>query len=355
VPSAPRKSSKAASKPAPRKYSKPKGQPAKATKGRTTAPSASRKAGRAAPAKPPGSPGPSAPEPVWTDLPDAEAWQPVASPRPDGPPPKPFDPATGDWIAVEEPKQVAEPPESTRPGTWTVVLHVLFALDLIALGANLLLALAAGAILIFAPDSSNAQMVRDALEIGSSRALFWNVVFMFLMVGGIPFLWVLGTRRVPWEGTKRFLRLHSPGPAILRGVLLTIPLLIAVAILSSVYIIATEGVEALTESAEGDNPAVDALLAHLTWPLAILIALGAGVGEEILFRGILTRYTGIWGSAALFGLAHATGGYLPQIVFAFGLGVLFAWLLKRGWSLWTLITAHTLYDLVLLGLALTVG
>jgi uncharacterized protein len=294
-------------------------------------------------------------EPVWTDLPDSEAWQPVAGSVSKEPMPPAFDPATGDWIPVDAAKDPPEPPESTRPGAVTLVLHVLFGIDLALLAINFLAALAAGALLVFAPDSSGAEAVRDSLQIGSSRALLWQTVIMFTMVGLVPFLWVLGTRRVPWEGTKRFLRLHSPGPAILRGVLLTIPLLIAVAILSTVYIVATEGVDALTESTEGDNPAVDALVANLTWPLAILIALGAGVGEEILFRGILTRYTGVWGSAALFGLAHAAGGYLPQILFAFGLGVLFAYLLKRGWSLWTLITAHTLYDLVLLGLALTVG
>jgi membrane protease YdiL (CAAX protease family) len=267
---------------------------------------------------------------------------------------------TGDWIAVADPGDQplpamdptpADAPDAAKKGTtsyilWTILLWI----DLGLLALNFLAVLVAGAILVFSPSSSAADSVRQALE--GETNLYLEVLIAFIGFGLIPLLWVLGTRRVPIEGTKRFLHLHDPGKGILRGVLLTLPILLAVALLIIVYTVATEGVEGLTQSDPDANPAVQKILENLTWPLVVLIALGAGIGEEIFFRGLLQRYLGVWGQGVLFGLAHSAGGYVPQIAVAFGIGILFGYLVKRGWSLWTMITAHVLYDFTLLSMAL---
>jgi membrane protease YdiL (CAAX protease family) len=242
-------------------------------------------------------------------------------------------------------------PEATKKGTTSYVLWtILLWLDLSLLALNFLGVLAFGIILVAAPESSAADWVREQLAADSD--IVWVVVGGLVTFAVIPIAWIMGTRREPVEGTKRFLHLHDPVTGPFKGVLLAIPLVVAVVILSVLYVLVTQGPEGLKDPEPQSNPAVDALLEDLTLPLAILVALGAGIGEEIFFRGFLQRYIGVWGQAGLFGLAHAAGGYLPQIVFALGLGVAFGYLVKRGWSLWTLMTAHAVYDVVLLASAI---
>ena len=82
-----------------------------------------------------------------------------------------------------------------------------------------------------------------------------------------------------------------------------------------------------------------------------LIAVLAGVGEEMLFRGVLqvwfARWLGVWGSIAalnvLFGLLHSVTPLYGMVAGATGvyLSCLFLW---RG-SLWVVILPHALFDL----------
>jgi membrane protease YdiL (CAAX protease family) len=269
--------------------------------------------------------------------------------------PRDFDPATGTWLPPRSPdlSPAGIAPDAARKGTVRyTLLTILLWIDLVVLSLFTLFSIVLGAILLFAPDSAAADDVREMLASGDESGLITNTLLSFLLFGVIPFVWVLGTRQQPWEGTKRFLRLHDPAQGILRGVMLGVLILVALAVVMSAYTLATKGVDGFKEVEEEPNPAVDALLQNLTWPIVVLVALGAGIGEEIFFRGFLQRYLGVWGQGILFGLAHATGGYVPQILFAFALGILFGYLLKRGVSLWTLITAHALYDFTLLALAL---
>lgn len=297
--------------------------------------------------------------------PTADGWIPVPSPAgPARPPQAPvFDPATGEWLPVSQVPAPAEPaPDAAKKGTPAYVLWtILLVADLVVLAGATLFAIWVGVVLVFAPDSAVADDLREDLTGGTKASLIVSNLLNLLLFGIIPLLWVLGTRRVPLEGTKRFLHMHlhrrrdgtgSLGATILWGVVLAAIMLAAVTVLITAYTCATDGCLATPEEGEEENPAIQGLLDHLDWPLVVLVALCAGVGEEIFFRGFLQRYLGVWGQAVLFGLAHATGGYLPQILFALGLGVAFGYLIKRGWSLWTLILAHFLYDFVLLGLAL---
>lgn len=280
---------------------------------------------------------------------------PMSVPRPSAL--TPFDPATGDWVPVIEPGagltslekvEPDAPKKSVAATVWTVVLGI----DLALLALNLLVAIAIGLVLVFAPDSSTADDVRQSFEGGTARGLVLETLLVFTMMGIVPFLWVVNTRQQAWEGTKRYLGLHSPGKGFLQGLALTPALLVAVAVLSSLYILITEGPQGFDLVAEDDNPAVQSIVDNLTLPIAFLIAFCAGVGEEILFRGVLIKRIGVWGQALTFGLMHALGGYVPQILFATALGVGFGYLRKRGWSLVALITAHAMYDLVLLLLTL---
>lgn len=99
-------------------------------------------------------------------------------------------------------------------------------------------------------------------------------------------------------------------------------------------------------------------LAGCTWPDLVLISLAAGVGEEMLFRGVfqgvLDRWLGPapgWGAASLlFGLFHPiTPGYiaLAAVMGAYLGGV---WMLTG--NLLTVMVAHAFYDFIALLLLL---
>jgi membrane protease YdiL (CAAX protease family) len=271
---------------------------------------------------------------------------------PQAPPPAPAADPSGPPLAHASPAPDA--PDAPKKGTTSYVLwSVLLWADLALLALNFIGVLVFGIILVAAPGSETADWVRAQLAADSD--ILWLVLGSLVTFAVIPVAWVMGTRRDPIEGTKRFLHLHDPVMGTLKGILLAVPLLVSVVVLSVLYVLATQGPDGLTDPDPQSNPAVDALLKDLTLPLAVLVALGAGIGEEIFFRGFLQRYLGVWGQAGLFGLAHSAGGYIPQIVFALGLGVAFGFLVKRGWSLWTLMTAHAVYDVVLLATALASG
>jgi membrane protease YdiL (CAAX protease family) len=79
----------------------------------------------------------------------------------------------------------------------------------------------------------------------------------------------------------------------------------------------------------------------------VIVGVGAGVGEELFFRGYLqTRLELRWPPwlanllvAAFFGLAH---GEAWHATFAFGYGLLLGWLARRAGSILTSMTAHVL-------------
>ena len=89
----------------------------------------------------------------------------------------------------------------------------------------------------------------------------------------------------------------------------------------------------------------------LDWPLVIALSITAGVTEEILFRGILQRWVGVWGQAVLFGLAHAGYDTVLNVAVPLLIGIGFGYVYKWRRNLWTVIVAHFLYDFVLLSVA----
>ncbi|GAA4908291.1 hypothetical protein EV188_101980 [Actinomycetospora succinea] len=113
-------------------------------------------------------------------------------------------------------------------------------------------------------------------------------------------------------------------------------------------------------SGDTSNPQA-AFLPGITGDLptfALMMLLGAvvvPVGEELLFRGVVTtalgRY-GAWvavlGSSLVFALAHGLSVVLPA---AFVLGVLNALLLRRSGSVWPGVVAHGVNNALVFGLA----
>ena len=83
-------------------------------------------------------------------------------------------------------------------------------------------------------------------------------------------------------------------------------------------------------------------LADAPWPVPAGIALLAGVGEELLFRGALEPLVGPWWSNVLFGLAHAVTPLYA--VLAGAMGLLFSMELQATGNLLAPILTHALYD-----------
>jgi membrane protease YdiL (CAAX protease family) len=96
------------------------------------------------------------------------------------------------------------------------------------------------------------------------------------------------------------------------------------------------------------------LLAGSSWSDMILVSLSAGVGEEMLFRGVLQGSLSAWlgghaglaVSSLLFGLLHPIS--IPYIVLTMGLGAYLGGLYMINGNLLTVMITHALYDFMLM-------
>ncbi len=237
--------------------------------------------------------------------------------------------------------------------------RTLLLLDLVLIGVLFLNNIATGIILGMFPESDLGQSLATGARNTSAGAYAANSITLLIMLGLVPVLWLLGSRRSPVEGTLRYLRLHVNRQKALAdagwGVAWGVALLVAAWVLSFLYIIATEGTAGLSgalNSTEESSPVVTGLLSVLNWPLAILIATCAAVGEEIFFRGVLQRWVGPWWQAVFFGITHAGYGTLFQVLWPFAAGVVFGRIILNGRSLITVIVAHFVFDIVQLGIGI---
>ncbi|HEX2065274.1 MAG TPA: CPBP family intramembrane glutamic endopeptidase, partial [Candidatus Thermoplasmatota archaeon] len=158
-----------------------------------------------------------------------------------------------------------------------------------------------------------------------------------LMLGATPLAWAAGTRVGGWGGAVVYLRLQRPLRGLLQGLLWGFASLVGLAVLGLLL----QGADY-----ETPNPQADAILGAMTPQLALALAFSAAVGEEILFRGLLLRWIGVWGQAILFGLIHLSYATPLQVVLPGLLGLLYGFLVKRGAPLWTPIAAHFVFNYV---------
>lgn len=245
------------------------------------------------------------------------------------------------------------PMERRRGGEatfWTVALWI--DLGLILLSA--VLSIATLAVLTFAPDSDIARDFNAAVP-ERLESFVLGLLLTFAMFGIVPFLWVWRTRLGGWPATKEYFRLHRPAHSLAVGTAVGIGVVVAILVLLTAAQYASCALTGHGITPEGNNPVTDAIQAHLSWPLAILIALIAGIGEEIFFRGFLQRQLGFWSQGILFALAHAANASLLQMVVTLAIGFGFGLWVRRGGSLYVVIAAHVTYDLAILGLTMGMG
>ena len=88
------------------------------------------------------------------------------------------------------------------------------------------------------------------------------------------------------------------------------------------------------------------LIAGLEWWHMVLVSLSAGIGEEVLFRGVLQPRLGLAAAAILFGLLHPFT--LAYIALAALLGAYLGWLQSMRGNILAPILVHGLYDLAAL-------
>jgi len=84
------------------------------------------------------------------------------------------------------------------------------------------------------------------------------------------------------------------------------------------------------------------LLGPLTRREIVILALASSIGEELLFRGALLPWLGLWWQAMVFALLHVGPGrrFLPWTASALVLGIGFGWLTMWTANLGAPIAAH---------------
>jgi uncharacterized protein len=87
------------------------------------------------------------------------------------------------------------------------------------------------------------------------------------------------------------------------------------------------------------------LFEHVHMWHILLISLLAGLGEELLFRGVLQPLIGLPLASLVFGAVHVGGrGFVGYGVWAACIGALFGWLMVVTGGLLAPIVAHAVYD-----------
>ncbi len=177
----------------------------------------------------------------------------------------------------------------------------------------------------------------------STQTLWVGVTFNFFLFIALPVAWTLITVHGGWRGARRYLGMTGGLSDAAMGLGLGVVLVMVLGGLAY-------GIDALGWGPE--NAPITEILKNITWPLAIVISLVAGFGEEVLFRGILQRWLKWWGQGILFGALHFANAGLLAFALVGTIGLLFGYMRHRGFSLWTLIVAHFVYDIILLSVAL---
>lgn len=83
-----------------------------------------------------------------------------------------------------------------------------------------------------------------------------------------------------------------------------------------------------------------------SYEVILMAILLAPIGEELLFRGFLTKRFGIIISSLLFGIVHIAYGSYVEIIGAIYIGLVLAYIFKKTESIMPCILTHFLYNLM---------
>lgn len=190
-------------------------------------------------------------------------------------------------------------------------------------------------------DSSPPNRSANSEYFDRYQLLLYAVVFeggQILLAWLLAWLWEIPL----WE------QLRWDGWVMARGLALTAPLLVFF------FLFHRWPIGPLREIKRFVDTVVVPMFAPLTMLDLTVVAVLAGVGEEMLFRGVLQPWCvtwlgpvlGITLTSLLFGLCHPiTGTY---VVLATVVGIYLGWAFHFSENLLEVIIAHTLYDLVAL-------
>ncbi|MEQ8210079.1 MAG: CPBP family intramembrane glutamic endopeptidase [Lacipirellulaceae bacterium] len=161
-------------------------------------------------------------------------------------------------------------------------------------------------------------------------------------------LGLAGALLAKWYGLPIREWLTPESGDLVRGVLATLPML---ALFAATMVIAWGPLVRLRERVQGF---VSELFAESNLPQLAALALAAGVGEEILFRGAIQPIVAEWTSPVLalviasflFGAVHAATP--TYFIVATLVGMYLGWLFQQWEDLSAPIIAHGLYDFVAL-------
>jgi uncharacterized protein len=179
------------------------------------------------------------------------------------------------------------------------------------------------------------------------------ILLQFLGLFLIPSILFATPRPASYLGlTKPFHAVHWIIGILL--LLVAIPLVEYTGILNK-QILSSQGSSGWVQGMEDEAAkSIKALLSHRTIPNLLInllfVAVFAGVGEELFFRGVVQRllirsfnnaWIGIIGAAFLFSLFHFQFlGFIPRFI----LGILLGAIYWYSGSLWPAILAHFFYD-----------
>lgn len=107
--------------------------------------------------------------------------------------------------------------------------------------------------------------------------------------------------------------------------------------------------------AGADHPNLDStpsqilsrIVSRLSYPQVFLMALFAAVGEEILFRGAIQPFVGLFLGSCLYGLIHFSSGWMltPWNIMGLSKGLFLGWIFQSTASLWPCIVAQLAFNL----------
>lgn len=244
----------------------------------------------------------------------------------------------GEWVPIATPET---DPTARRHDAQATFWNVVLGIDLGLLALLLLATLALVALSFVRSDPAFLKQATNG-PVPLATALLIQAIFTLVTMALIPVLWAWRTRIGGWAGAKQYLGLHHAGRGIAMGVLWGFGLL---------ALLVVAGLVMQLLGYTPDNASTEAVLKAAPLPLGLFLALSAGVGEEIFFRGLAQKRLGVIGQAILFGLFHASYGTLLQVIAPLILGLIFGLMVRRGKSLWVPIAAHVTFDAVQFTLA----